>query len=109
MTQGNMNRRSFLKWTGMTSAGIVLAACSAPAAPAPGGAAEGEAAAPSGEATPVLFWFQAENHEPEYSGRIEELNEKFDIDFSFEILARDTMNAEVPSHADGRFRFPGHP
>ena len=54
----------------------------------------------------MLFWFQAENHEPEYSGRIEELNEKFNIDFSFEILARDTMNAKFPATLMAGSGFP---
>jgi arabinosaccharide transport system substrate-binding protein len=106
MKQGNMNRRSFLKWTGMTSAGLVLAACAAPPQSATGGEAEGQVAEPSGEATPVLFWFQAENHEPEYSTRVEELNDRFNIDFSFEILARDTMNAKFPATLMAGSGFP---
>ena len=67
MTERNMNRRDFLKWTGMAGAGLALAACAPSSAPAAPERARGEAA-PSQAATPVLFWFQAENHKPEYEG-----------------------------------------
>ncbi len=105
MKRRMLNRRDFLKATGIAGAGLVLAAC-APA-PAPAAApAEGGAAAPGGEATPILFWFQAENHEPEYSRRIDELNEKFDVDFKYEILARDAMNTKFPATLMAGSGFP---
>ncbi len=110
MKPGTLNRREFLKRTGLLSAGLALAACAPSAAPSGGAAApeggESAAAAPSGEAAPMLFWFQAENHKPEYERRIDELNERFNIDFSFEILDRDTMNAKFPATLMSGSGFP---
>ena len=56
--------------------------------------------------TPIVFWFQAENHEPEYSARVGELNEKFNIDFTFEILSRDAMNKKFPATLMSGSGFP---
>ncbi len=106
MKQGNLNRRDFLKRTGFIGAGLALAAC-APSSPAAAPAAsEGAAAAPSSEATPMLFWFQAENHKPEYERRVAELNEKFNIDFTYELMDRDTMNAKLPATMMSGSGFP---
>lgn len=110
MESRRLSRREFLKAAGLSGLGLALAAC-APgggAAPAAAPAAE-EAAAPKPAAqgpTPILFWFQAENHKPEYEARIQELNEKFNIDFKFEILSRDAMTQKFPATLMAGSGFP---
>jgi ABC-type glycerol-3-phosphate transport system substrate-binding protein len=52
-TQG-LSRRVFLKWMAASTAPLVLAACAAPAGPAPSAAGSGEAA-PSGEVVDVRY------------------------------------------------------
>ena len=61
--------------------------------------------APKGK-VPILFWFQAENHKPEYESRVSELNEKFNIDFAFEVLSRDAMNKKFPATLMAGSGFP---
>jgi arabinosaccharide transport system substrate-binding protein len=56
--------------------------------------------------TPIVFWFQAENHEPEYSTRVEELNDKFNLDFTYELLSRDAMNKKFPATLMSGTGFP---
>ena len=56
--------------------------------------------------TPIVFWFQAENHEPEYKARIPEFNEKFNIDMSYELLSRDAMNKKFPATLMSGTGFP---
>ncbi len=96
MEKKHLNRREFLQLAGLAGAGFVLAACGGqpteePAADAP------SADAPAEGPTPVLFWFEAENHEPEYASRVAELNEKFNIDFTFERLSGDAINKKFPA------------
>ena len=55
---------------------------------------------------PIAFWFQAENHKPEYESRVQELNDKFNIDFTFEILSRDAMNKKFPATLMSGTGFP---
>lgn len=52
-----LNRRNFLKMSGMVAAGGVLAACTAPAAPTTSDAGTGESA-PGGEEVTVVVWYQ---------------------------------------------------
>ena len=61
--------------------------------------------APKGR-VPILFWFQAENHKPEYESRVTELNDKFNISFSFELLSRDAMNKKFPATLMAGSGFP---
>jgi arabinosaccharide transport system substrate-binding protein len=105
MKRPSLTRRDFLKASGFAGIGLALAACAPSAPPAPA-ASEGGSAAPAGETTPILFWFQAQNHQPEYDRRIDELNEKFNIDFTYEILDRDTMNAKFPATLMSGSGFP---
>lgn len=105
MKRSNLTRRDFLKVTGFAGVGLALAACAPSAPPAPA-ASESGAAAPSQEATAIRFWFQAQNHEPEYSRRIDELNEKYNINFTYEILDRDAMNAKFPATLMSGSGFP---
>jgi arabinosaccharide transport system substrate-binding protein len=63
------------------------------------------ALAPKG-AVPILFWFQAENHKPEYEARIKELEDKFKIEFSYELLDRDAMNKKFPATLMAGSGFP---
>lgn len=107
MQKKRLSRREFLKVAGLTGAGLVLAACGGGATTeepmaedTPGGEA------PSEEVTPVLFWFEAENHEPEYSSRVPELNEKFNIDFTYERLSGDAMNKKFPATLMAGSGFP---
>jgi ABC-type glycerol-3-phosphate transport system substrate-binding protein len=53
-------------------------------------------AAPTGP-VPILFWFQAENHKPEYESRIPEFNDEFNIAMTYELLSRDAMNKKFPA------------
>jgi arabinosaccharide transport system substrate-binding protein len=98
-----LSRRDFLKLAGLASASVALAACSAPSTSteeAPGDAV------PSNEPTPILFWFEAENHQPEYERRVPELNEKFNIDFKWERLSGDAINTKFPATLMAGSGFP---
>ena len=112
-----MTRRELLRYLGIGFAGMALAACQpkvveqivketvvvekqvveekvVTATPAPKGR------------VPILFWFQAENHMPEYESRVAEVNEKFNIDFTFELLSRDAMNKKFPATLMAGSGFP---
>ncbi len=106
MDAKRLGRREFLKLAGLASAGLVLASCSPRVAltPAP---EEGPSDAPAAsEPTPFLFWFQAENHEPEYQGRVAELNEEFNIRITYEIMSRDAMTQKFPATLMAGSGFP---
>jgi ABC-type glycerol-3-phosphate transport system substrate-binding protein len=55
---------------------------------------------------PIVFWFTAENHQPEYSTRVGELNEKFDIDFKWEVMSRDVQTKKFPATLMAGSGFP---
>jgi arabinosaccharide transport system substrate-binding protein len=128
MEKKRLSRREFLQLAGLSGAGLVLSAC-CPTEPttvekevivtqvvkeageevvitvvseAPAPTAE---VGPSGP-VPFLFWFQAENHEPEYSTRVDELNEKFNIDLTYEVMSRDAMTQKFPATVMAGSGFP---
>lgn len=104
----SVTRRELLRCLGIGGAGLALAACQSKVVEVEKEVTkvveevvqqtvvvevekEAAAAAPTGP-VPILFWFQAENHKPEYDARIPEFNEKFGIEMSYELLSRDAMN-----------------
>lgn len=103
MNNGNLSRREFLRVAGIFGAGVTLAACATPAS-APG--SDAQVSAPSGEENEVLMWYQAENHEPEYSGRKAEFEEMFGITLNYEILGRDAMTKKLPTTLMAGTGFP---
>jgi len=105
MEKKHLSRREFLKLAGLAGAGMMLAACGGQPTEAPATDAPSDAA-PSTEVIPFVFWFQAENHEPEYSGRVAELNEKFNLDLSYEIMSRDAMTQKFPATLMAGSGFP---
>lgn len=110
METKNLSRREFLQLAALTGAGIVLAACSKPTA-APATTAPTGAEAPSGvpakkDPTPFLFWFQAENHKPEYDKRQAELQDKFNLKLSYEMMSRDAMTQKFPATLMAGSGFP---
>ena len=104
MEKKRLSRREFLKITALASASVFLAACGGKPTEAPGDVPTD--APPSAEPTPFLFWFQAENHKDEYENRIPELNEKFNIDFTYEMLSRDAMTQKFPATLMAGSGFP---
>jgi arabinosaccharide transport system substrate-binding protein len=125
MEKKRLSRREFLQFASLSGAALALSAC-CPAPPAEKQVVtqivkeEGEDVVitvvseapapttdvgPSGPA-PFLFWFQAENHEPEYGVRVDELNEKFNIDLSYEIMSRDAMVQKFPATLMAGSGFP---
>jgi len=112
-----MTRRQLLRYLGLGSVGIALAACQ-PKVVKETVVQEKvvketvvqekivtPTVAPKGK-VPILFWFQAENHKPEYESRVTELNDKFNISFSFELLSRDAMNKKFPATLMAGSGFP---
>lgn len=104
-----LNRRDFLKAASLAGGGMVLAACApaatqAPAAPA--AKTEAPAAPAAKEPTPLLFWFQAENHKPEYDRRQKEFEDKFNIKITYELLSRDAMTKKFPTTLMAGSGFP---
>ncbi|MBV7339261.1 twin-arginine translocation signal domain-containing protein [Chloroflexi bacterium TSY] len=95
-----ISRRQFLKVTGLIGLGAALTACAPAATPSSDGAA------PSSEMTEVLMWYQAENHEPEYTGRKAEFEERFGISLTYEILGRDAMTKKLPTTLMAGSGFP---
>jgi len=118
-----IDRRKFLRMTAASAAGLFLASC-APASATPQTVKEvvtvvvekaGEkvietqvvekvvtatpelAPAVKAEPTPLLYWFQAENHKPEYDRRQKELEDKFNIKITYELLGRDAMTKKFPT------------
>jgi len=61
--------------------------------------------APTGPTT-LTFWFTAENHKPEYESRIPEFNEKFNIDLKWELLSRDAQTKKFPATLMAGSGFP---
>lgn len=109
MEEKRLSRREFLRLGTLTVAGVALAGCAPRATPQPPSAKPTEAvstAVPSAERTPFLLWFQAENHEPEYAARVDELNEKFNIDLSYELISRDAMTQKFPATLMAGSGFP---
>jgi arabinosaccharide transport system substrate-binding protein len=111
MEKKRLSRRDFLRFSALTAASVALAGCGPQETEAPPAAEATEAPAPVSEApptgpTPFLFWFQAENHEPEYSTRVDELNDKFNIDLSYEIMSRDAMTQKFPATLMAGSGFP---
>ncbi|MCX7680621.1 MAG: ABC transporter substrate-binding protein [Anaerolineae bacterium] len=104
MEEKRLSRREFLRLSALAAAGAALAGC-APQTPA-AKPTEVVSTAPPTEPTPFLFWFQAENHEPEYRTRVEELNEKFNIKFSYELMSRDAMTQKFPATLMAGSGFP---
>jgi len=105
MEQKQLSRREFLQLAGLASASMLLAACSKPTV------APSTVEAPSGapakqEPTPFLFWFQAENHKPEYDNRLNELQDKFNIKLSYEMMSRDAMTQKFPATLMAGSGFP---
>ncbi len=103
MVKKLLSRRDFLKIATLASAGMFLAACGGSTTTteeAPGDVA------PSDEPTPILFWFEAENHQPEYEKRVQELNDKFNIDFQWERLSGDAINKKFPATLMSGSGFP---
>ena len=128
MEKKRLTRREFLQLAGLSGAGLILSAC-CPTEPSTVEKEvvvtqivekEGEqvvvtvvseAPAPTTDVgsmgpTPFLFWFQAENHEPEYGKRVDELNEKFNIDLTYEIMSRDAMTQKFPATLMAGSGFP---
>ncbi|RPJ39374.1 MAG: carbohydrate ABC transporter substrate-binding protein, partial [Chloroflexi bacterium] len=105
-----LNRRDFLKAATLAGGGLALAACqpAAPAAPAAEPTkAEAPAEAPAAkEPTPLLFWFQAENHKPEYDRRQKEFEDKFNVKITYEMLSRDAMTKKFPTTLMAGSGFP---
>jgi arabinosaccharide transport system substrate-binding protein len=126
MEKKRLNRREFLRLASASGAALALSAC-CPSEPTTVEKEvvvtqivekEGEQVvitvmpeAPEGEAppsgpVPFLFWFQAENHEPEYSKRVDELNDKFGIDLTYEVMSRDAMTQKFPATVMAGSGFP---
>jgi len=121
-----VTRRELLHYLGIGSAGLVLAACQPKVVEVEKEVTkvvevekevtkvveqtvvvEKEAATPAATGPiPILFWFQAENHKPEYESRIPEFNEKFGIAMSYELLSRDAMNKKFPATLMAGSGFP---
>ena len=99
MEKKRLNRREFLQLASLSGAALVLSAC-CPTEPTP------SAEAPPAEAVELLMWYQAENHEPEYSRRTSELEEMFDITLTWEILDRDAMTRKFPTTLMAGVGFP---
>jgi arabinosaccharide transport system substrate-binding protein len=116
MQKKRLNRREFLRLASLSAAGAALAAC----CPAPEPtekevivtqvvekeweqvvvtvvSAAPTTEPPPAEAVELLMWYQAENHEPEYSRRTAELEDLFDITLTWEILDRDAMTRKFPT------------
>lgn len=124
MTAKKVSRRDMLKMLGVGSAGVMLVAC-APATPAaeptkapdtkPAEATKAPDAPkaeekpttpPTKETIPLLYWFQAENHKPEYDKRQKELEDKFNVKLTFELLGRDAMTKKFPTTLMAGSGFP---
>jgi arabinosaccharide transport system substrate-binding protein len=106
MKENRLSRREFLRLAGLATAGLALAGCGGAAVtPAPKSDAPVDAV-PAAGPTPILFWFEAENHEPEVVARVKELNEKFNIDFKFERLSGDAINTKFPATLMAGSGFP---
>jgi arabinosaccharide transport system substrate-binding protein len=115
-----LSRRDFLRGAGLAGLGLAAAACQPKTVVVEKEVekevtkvvketvvveVEKQAPASTGP-TPIAFWFQAENHEPEYKARIPEFNEKFNIDMSYELLSRDAMNKKFPATLMAGSGFP---
>jgi multiple sugar transport system substrate-binding protein len=57
LSKSGLTRRELLKWTGMSAAGVLLAACAPSVAPAATSGEADAAAPPSGEAATIAYWF----------------------------------------------------
>ncbi|MBN1221414.1 MAG: extracellular solute-binding protein [Anaerolineae bacterium] len=116
MQKQKLSRRDFLRISALTTAGVMATACGAaqPAAPAPAEekpAAEPAEEQPQEEAPPaepvsLLYWYQAENHQPEYDRRTSELEDKFGLSLNWEILDRDAMTKKFPTTLMAGSGFP---
>jgi len=106
MEKRRLSRREFLKVAGLASAGSVLAACGGQPTDTPATEEAPSDAPVAAEPTTFLFWFQAENHEPEYSSRVDELNDKFNIDLTYEVMSRDAMTQKFPATLMAGSGFP---
>jgi arabinosaccharide transport system substrate-binding protein len=109
MKESLFSRREFLKLTSLAAAGLALAGCGGGAAtevPEEEAEEEPAAEAPPSEPTPLLFWFQAENHEPEYTNRTSELEEAFNVKITWEIMSRDAMTQKFPATLMAGSGFP---
>jgi len=110
---GTLSRRAVLRYGALGLAGLALAACQPKVVEKEVTKVVEKAvekvvtatAAPKG-IVPILFWFQAENHKPEYESRVQELNEKFQINFTFELMDRDAMNKKFPATLMAGSGFP---
>ena len=123
MEKKRLNRREFLRLASVSGAALALSAC----CPEPEKEQvvvtqviekEGEqvvvtvmsdaptAEPPPAEKVELLMWYQAENHEPEYSRRTSELEEMFDITLTWEILDRDAMTRKFPTTLMAGVGFP---
>jgi len=101
-----LNRRDFLKAASLVGGGALLAACK-PTAEAPAATTKEPAAAPAAaEPTPLLFWFQAENHKPEYDRRQKEIEDKWNVKITYEMLSRDAMTKKFPTTLMAGSGFP---
>jgi arabinosaccharide transport system substrate-binding protein len=61
---------------------------------------------PPAEKVTLLYWYQAENHKPEYERRTAELQDKFGINLTWEILDRDAMTKKFPTTLMAGTGFP---
>ena len=104
MLSKRFSRRDLLKGIGIGAAGMLLAACGTKAEETK--VAEVAATPVSKEPTPLLFWFQAENHKPEYDRRQVEFEEKFNVKITYELLGRDAMTKKFPTTLMAGSGFP---
>jgi arabinosaccharide transport system substrate-binding protein len=104
MLSKRFSRRDLLKGIGIGAAGMLLAACGTKAEETK--VAEVAATPASKEPTPLLFWFQAENHKPEYDRRQAEFEEKFNVKITYELLGRDAMTKKFPTTLMAGSGFP---
>lgn len=104
--KSKLSRRDFLRTAGLVSGGVVLAACAPTATQAPAAQEQPQGEAPAAEAVPLLFWFQAENHKPEYDSRQAEFEEKHNVKITYELLSRDAMTKKFPTTLMAGSGFP---
>jgi ABC-type glycerol-3-phosphate transport system substrate-binding protein len=120
--QGKFSRRDFIKYAGTAVAGVGLTAC------APQVVTqivketqvvekvvekEGEtvvitATPPPAETPVVVMWYEAQNHQPEYDSRIDEVQQKYNIIWKPELYAggSGTTSAKLQTTLMAGFGFP---
>lgn len=107
MKKHKLSRREFLRGASLTGVSLLLAACSQPG---PLVVVQQEQAAgaapPAPETVELLMWYQAQNHQPEYDGRLAEFEEKFNIKLTYENLSRDAMTKKLPTTLMAGTGFP---